>query len=317
MNTKTEIEARVKIRKGSVNLLFLLLISLCLLSCTSEKAADVTARNDAGPGTGAAVTGSGGPQQSLRITPSAADRNSTLTAVPGGFNLYDAKYAWSVNGEPVSGASSCTFRVCDCSAKKGDSVQAKAVINGREIISNSVIIGNTPPELTAVKLMPEVFKPGDTLYIDAAARDFDGDQVTIACEWTKNGQSAGTGKSIGCPVKRGDRVTVKVTPFDGERYGRPVVLETDIKNMPPSIVSDKKYDFEGGVFSYRVHATDPDGDALVYSLKTAPSGMIINASTGLITWRVPAEFSGKTSFTVSAGDGNGGLAMQTFNFEIK
>ena len=35
-------------------------------------------------------------------------------------------------------------------------------------------------------------------------------------------------------------------------------------------------------FTYQVKATDPENDTLFYSLKTAPSGMTIEKTTGLI-----------------------------------
>ena len=78
--------------------------------------------------------------------------------------------------------------------KKGDTVQAKATIEGKEILSNTIQIGNSPPEISKVKILPEVFKPGDTLSVEAAASDIDGDEVTISYEWTKNGEPAGNSK---------------------------------------------------------------------------------------------------------------------------
>ena len=41
-------------------------------------------------------------------------------------------------------------------------------------------------------------------------------------------------------------------------------------------------------YTYDVDATDPDADILIYSLITAPSGMSISSSTGLISWE-PTE----------------------------
>jgi Putative Ig domain len=317
MNTEPlQRETEVFMRK----ILIFLFFSLALLACSKNKDTGTMNSNGGQPAGSAATAVAQGVsvgQCSMGITPAQADHNSVLTVVPNGFKLYDAKYEWTVNGEPVAGAISCTLKVCDCNAKRGDTVQAKAIISGRELMSGKVVIGDTPPEVSSVKLMPEVFKPGDTLYIDAQGKDMDGDQVTMAYEWTKNGQSAGTGKSIGCPVKRGDKITVSITPFDGERYGQPVVIEREIMNMPPSIVTDNKYDFAGGVLSYQVRAEDPDGDMLTYSLKSAPAGMSINPSTGLVTWRVPADFGGKTSFIVSASDGHGGEATQAMNFAVK
>ena len=50
--------------------------------------------------------------------------------------------------------------------------------------------------------MPEVFKAGDALYIEASGSDIDGDAVTIIYEWIKNREPAGSSKQIGIPIKR-------------------------------------------------------------------------------------------------------------------
>jgi hypothetical protein len=54
-------------------------------------------------------------------------------------------------------------------------------------------------------------------------------------------------------------------------------------------------------YAYNVNATDPDGDTLTYSLTTKPSGMIINSSTGLITWTPTAI--GDYNVTIEVSDG--------------
>lgn len=152
--------------------------------------------------------------------------------------------------------------------------------------------------------------------MDVSGSDIDGDEVTITYEWAKNGESAGNDKKIETSLKRGDKFSVKITPFDGESYGRPIVLHREIRNMHPTIIEDKKFVFDGKVWSYQVKATDPDGDPLTYSLKTALSGMTIEPSTGFIKWNVPPEFKGKAPVTVSVKDGHGGEAVQSFTLEI-
>ena len=165
--------------------------------------------------------------------------------------------------------------------------------------------------------MPEVFKAGDALYIEASGSDIDGDAVTIIYEWIKNREPAGSSKQIGIPIKRGDKISVKITPFDGEAYGKPIVLNREIKNLPPMIVDHKNFNFDGSVYTYQVKATDPDEDKLTYSLKSAPAGMTIDPKTGAIQWNVPPDVKGKTTFIVSVTDGNGGEATQSLTFEIK
>jgi hypothetical protein len=195
-------------------------------------------------------------------------------------------------------------------------VKAKAVVNGTEVLSNAIQIRNTPPELTKVKLMPEVFKPGDEMYVDAAANDDDGDSTTILYAWTRNGEPAGAEKAIEGGVKRGDKITVTVTPFDGEDQGKAITVATEVRNMPPAIVNQTKFDFDGKTWTYQVKASDPDGDPLSYSLSVAPQGMTIDPHTGHVTWVVPDDFRGKTTFTVLVKDGHGGEATYTARVNI-
>jgi hypothetical protein len=83
------------------------------------------------------------------------------------------------------------------------------------------------------------------------------------------------------------------------------------------ITDNRKYLFDGKRYSHQINATDPDGDSLTYSLKKAPSGMRIDSSSGLITWDVPSDFTGKALFTVAAADGHGGEVTQDLTLEIK
>ncbi|PJA80422.1 MAG: hypothetical protein CO148_03415, partial [Nitrospirae bacterium CG_4_9_14_3_um_filter_41_27] len=61
----------------------------------------------------------------------------------------------------------------------------------------------------------------------------------------------------------------------------------------------------------------PDGDTLTYSLKSAPSGMTIDSSKGMIKWNVPPEFKGKAPITISVTDGHGGESLQNLTLEIR
>jgi hypothetical protein len=295
-----------------------IIFTLLLLSCSSDKT-DVSRQqsqgSDIGTQTSQPVGSATGRSSSLEIVPLNATRTSRLYAVPHGFNLSEAKIEWLVNGTLVTNPKTSEF---DASViKKNDRLQARAIIQGREISSNIVQIGNSPPELSKVKIMPEVFKPGDTLSVDASGTDIDGDEATLSYEWTKNGEPAGSSRQIQLSLKRGDKISVKITPFDGTDYGRSGVLNREIVNLPPMITDNRKYLFDGKRYSQQINATDPDGDSLTYSLKKALSGMRIDSSNGLITWDVPSDFIGKASFTVAVADGHGGEATQDLTLEIK
>lgn len=285
---------------------FLCCIALFLLiACSKEKPA----------GTGDQTSPQKGEvSYSIEITPLNVTRNSTVYLVPNGFAVSDAKIDWLVNGKSAS--ASMPDQLNTNETRKHDTVQARAIINGKEILSNTVQIKNSPPDISKVKILPEVFKPGDTLSIEASGSDIDGDGVSISYEWTRNGSPAGNGPQIEGPVKRGDKISIKITPFDGNNYGRAVVLQREIVNMPPMIIEDKKYTFNGNVYTYQVNAVDADGDTMTYTLKKAPTGMTINPTTGLIKWNVSPDFNGKFQFTVSVTDGNGGEASQSFTLNL-
>jgi len=70
------------------------------------------------------------------------------------------------------------------------------------------------------------------------------------------------------------------------------------------------------LYTYDVNATDPDGDTLTYSLTTNPTGMIINSSTGFITWTPTIAQIGDNDVEVKVSDGK--LSdSQVFVIEVK
>ncbi len=176
---------------------------------------------------------------------------------------------------------------------------------------------NTPPQLTEVKFVPEVFTAGDSLGVDVSATDADGEAVTIVYEWTLNDAMAGSSSSLEAPLRRGDKIKVKITPYDNKNYGRSIVLSREISNMPPIIIPDPKSTFSGNAFRYQVKATDPDGDPLTYHLENGPVGMEIASNSGLVKWTVPAGYSGTARPSILVEDGAGGKARYDLKISIQ
>jgi hypothetical protein len=249
----------------------------------------------------------------LEIQPIDATRDTTFYISSRGIDLSKAKVGWLVNGVTVEDASSSQFRSSEI--RKGDTVQAKVTIGNREIVSNQITIKNIPPAIEKAKILPAVSKVIDTLMIDVTGNDRDGDEVSLSLEWSKNGEPAGSGQSLEGPFKRGDKISVKITPFDGQEYGQPITLTTEIYNSPPRSLKDGTEKFENNIYSYQIKATDPDGDALTYNLKQAPQGMVID-KTGLITWKVGEKDAGRHPVTVQITDGHGGEALYNFDVTI-
>ena len=176
-------------------------------------------------------------------------------------------------------------------------------------------ISENLPAITKLQLKPEVVNNVDALRVYAEGSGGDG-EVTFKYEWTKNGEPAGDGSTL-AGFKRSDRVSVRVTPGDGKTEGPSRTLTTEIGNLPPKIIEHRDLISTGKVFSYQVRALDPDGDALSFSLKSAPQGMTIDPEAGLIKWDVPAGFGGRAAVTVSVTDGHGGEVFQSFTVDVK
>ncbi|MBW6502723.1 hypothetical protein K0B90_00390 [bacterium] len=134
--------------------------------------------------------------------------------------------------------------------------------------------------------------------------------------WRKNGQPAGTGNRLTEPVKRGDKVTVTVTPFDGEERGRPASLSREIINTPPAIEGQERFQVTDNAVTFHVRASDADGDPLTFSLKDAPPRMSIDPMTGSVRWATSIGTTGKVPFTVIVSDGSGGESTARFTVTI-
>jgi len=142
--------------------------------------------------------------------------------------------------------------------------------------------------------------------VETEGYDADGDPVQSEIAWQKNGQPAGTGNRLTAPVKRGDKVTVTVTPFDGKERGKSATLFREILNTPPVIVGQEQFQVSDNAVTFHVRASDADGDPLTYSIKNAPPGMSIDPGTGRVRWVTSPGTAGKVPFTVVVSDGSGG-----------
>jgi hypothetical protein len=296
------------------------LVSLLLVlgSCSADKPSASPVQRSAA-GVSASVQVPAGPTDfgsfTLEISPREPNRQTTLGVTAVGFYISSANIQWLLDGNPVSTEVPAQF---NCSiAAKGSTVQARATVLGQEVRSNIVAIRNSPPKITRVRLLPEVFKPGDTLSIEVEGTDPDGDPVSILYEWIRNGSSAGRGSTIEGPVRRGDEITITVIPNDGEAFGNPSVLTREIQNMPPMFVEHKNFNFAGGIWSFQAKVVDPDGDIVRFSLASAPEGMKIDPLTGEMIWNVPSAFKGAQDVTIAADDGHGGTSRYSLTINIQ
>jgi len=95
-----------------------------------------------------------------------------------------------------------------------------------EPASTTVTIGNTPPALTSVTILPEDPREGtDVVATPGTTSDVDGDDVTITFEWWVAGATVDgvTGDTLTSDdFDKGDLIQVLATPLDAEGAGTPV-----------------------------------------------------------------------------------------------
>lgn len=179
---------------------------------------------------------------------------------------------------------------------------------------------NQPPRVIAIDALPLYPKIGDTIKVTVKAEDPDGDRVDLNYQWFRNDETLSEtteNLTLTSDFKRGDNISLHVIPTDRKTKGSMGILKVTIANAPPEIKSSPNdIKFINRKFTYQVKATDPEGDPIAYSLKTSPTGMIINQNTGLVQWDVPAGFKGRASIMVNATDDHGGESAQSFVFEI-
>jgi len=68
----------------------------------------------------------------------------------------------------------------------------------------------------------------------------------------------------------------------------------------------------GVPYRYDVDAADPDGDALTFSLLSAPDGMAVDAKMGMITWDPTIADQGTHTVIIRVDDGKGGSTQQSY-----
>lgn len=181
--------------------------------------------------------------------------------------------------------------------------------------------GAARPTIKFARILPAAPSRDSAIEIEAEAEG--GESVTLAYEWYVNGRAAGREQTIESParlkggLRKGDRVEARIIPSIGGTSGEPVARSVVIGNTPPVIEqSPVDVKFDGEVQTFRIAATDPDGDAVSFRLTDAPDGMSIDSATGAVRWKLP-ESAGNVSFTVVVSDPDGGQSVLNVNAGVK
>ena len=193
--------------------------------------------------------------------------------------------------------------------KRSKIILAVLILSTIALIFSSCGGGGTTPPINhspTITSTPITTATVDVLYTyDVDATDPDGDTLTYSLT-TPTGMTINstTGVINWTPTSAqiGDNaVTVEVSDGKLSDTQSFTVIVSESNHAPVITSAPVTSATKDEAYSYDVNATDSDGDTLVYSLTTKPSGMSINSSTGLITW-TPTT-SGNYNVTVKASDG--------------
>jgi hypothetical protein len=253
----------------------------------------------------------------VRILPERPSPQNTLEAQVrfSGGRPERVAYQWLRNGNPMPGAIGATLR--GDQLRKGDFIGVEVRIGqGEPAKSDAVVIGNTAPLVDWVEINPGRPTSSDTLEAVVSGKDRDDDQLMYAYSWAVNGEKVigENGPSLDKRYfRRGDRVKVSVTAYDGTDWGKEVAAPgVTIRNSPPTIVSTPPERLESDLYRYAVKADDADGDSLRFSLQgNVPPGMRIDAATGVVEWKVVVPKEATTwEYEVVAQDPEGLKSIQ-------
>jgi hypothetical protein len=262
----------------------------------------------------------------VRLEPSAPQPGEPLEAVveardPDGDPLRFS-YRWSVNGRPLaqSGPALPAGSVGREDRVEVSVVASDGLLDSEELRARASVEPGAPT-IYGISFDPlEGVKPGDTLtaLVDASAADDAG--LRLEYRWRVNGEETRErGRTFATEeLRRGDRVSVQVTAYDGDAASEPQVSgELVLANSPPEIAGIPKAEREGDAFRYQFEARDPDGDrSLRWSLSEAPAGMTIDPIYGLATWRPTKEQAGDQFIEVTVTDKSGDGTKLRFQVKV-
>ena len=96
----------------------------------------------------------------------------------------------------------------------------------------------------------------------------------------------------------------------------PAPTPINLNRSPEIITTPNLQSLVGDIYRYNVDATDPDGDALTYSLLSSPLNMTIDRLTGQINWNTATTQPGTYQTEVQVIDNRGGSTKQAFNITL-
>ncbi|TYQ27480.1 putative Ig domain-containing protein [Pseudanabaena sp. UWO310] len=116
-------------------------------------------------------------------------------------------------------------------------------------------------------------------------------------------------------------ISIKVTDNQGgwatQTFNLNVMDGSLIPNRPPVITSNPEVSADiTKLYTYQVKASDLDYDNLTYSIVKSPTGLSIDANTGLVSWQPKGTQMGIADVILQVTDGRGGVTQQKYQVSV-
>ena len=259
----------------------------------------------------------GWPSFALAAPTVTATKDATTASGPGGSTQAGGTIDYKITITNTSGATATSVSLTDAppahTADVGSfKVSPLAFPDAYNAIKNTNLLISAPGVLTNDKGVPppaaNVISNGPTTAGGTVTLNADGSfDYTPPNGFTGNDTFTYTATNTQPP---NDTATVTITVANG------VPTITDTK--PAAVTMDE--DGSPTAFSLTLHATDPDGDTLTWSISSAAThGTATASGTGTsnaIGYTPNANYNGSDSFTVQVSDGNGGTDTIIVNVTI-
>ncbi|MBL8339841.1 MAG: tandem-95 repeat protein [Rubrivivax sp.] len=284
------------------------------LAATQSFTVSVTSSNVAPQITSTPITSATvGAAYAYRVTATDANGDTltySLTQAPAGMtiNSTSGQIGWTP-GSTQAGSHAVTARVVDPGG-----------LAATQSFTVTVASANVAPQITSTPVTSAAV--GTAYAYRVTATDANGDPLSYSLTQAPAGMSINStsGQIAWTPTSAqtgSHAVTARVADPGGLAATQSFTVTVASANVAPQITSSPVTGATvGAAYSYRVTATDANGDPLSYSLTQAPAGMTINATGGQITWTPTSTQTGSHAVTARVADPGGLAATQSFTVTV-
>lgn len=188
--------------------------------------------------------------------------------------------------------------------------------------TGAAIAEKTPDPIRTVRLLPSHPTRQDRLRAEVVTAP-GAEGLTFTYRWRVNDLDVpeASGEVLDLAAyRKGDLVSVTVTPQAGERAGvavqSPLVL---IHSAPPTLelLASRQSRTGGKPIELQLLATAPDGKVTGFSLEEPRlAGMTVEANSGRIVWSPQPDQRGTLRFAAAVVDDNGTKTVKTFEITL-